>query len=158
MKKYSILALLVVAFSLTSCSSLTRGMREPIVHFELNSDDYVLSEPVSGTATSVYVLGIDWKRLFHTESAYINTPIVSSPVSSFMGLVPSTQTYAIYDMMENNPGYDFVMYPQYKSEVRHFLWFIYAKEKTTVTARLGRLNDEPPHPQGRREPMEMPKR
>ena len=140
MKKLTYLAILVVALSMTSCSALTRGMREPVVTFELNSGDYTLSEPVTAQATSVRIFGIDWKRLFSVESAVVDAPIVTSSLTSLAaGLLPTTENYALYTLMEENPGYDFVMYPQSKSEFHHFLWFIYSKETTTVTARLGKL-------------------
>ena len=140
MKKFTILALLVAAFCMTSCSSLTRSMREPVVQFQLNSGDYTLSEPLTGTATSVRVFGIDWKRLFSDEGGTINAPIVTSSLNELTELLPTTKSYAVYDLMDANPGYDFVMYPQYKTKTRHFLWLIYSKETTTVTARLGKLN------------------
>jgi len=112
-------------------------MREPNVRVELNADDIILSEPVTGTATVVRVLGIDWKRLFKAEGASVSAPIMGITPE----FLPSGSSQAIYDMLEKNPGWDFVMYPQAKSE-SYRVWglgLIYSETETTVTARLGKL-------------------
>ena len=138
MKKFRCLLILAVAIlAFSSCTTLSRSMREPNVRLELNADDIELSEPVSGTATIVRVFGIDWKRLFKGEYASVTAPIMGlSPE-----LLPEGSSQAIYDMLEKNPGWDFVMYPQTKSEKYSVLGLglIYSETETTVTARLGKL-------------------
>lgn len=67
--KKQIITLAVMAaviFSLTSCNTYTRSMREPNVKVELYSNDFTFSEQFSAEATTTRVLGIDWKRLFGT--------------------------------------------------------------------------------------------
>ena len=109
MKKFRFLLILAVAMlAFTSCTSLTRTMREPNVRIELNADDMILSEPVTGTATVIRVFGIDWKRLLKAEGAYATAPIMGLTPE----LLPEGSSQAIYDMLEKNPGWDFVMYPQ----------------------------------------------
>ena len=129
--------LLVVVLFATSCSTSFRTMREPSVLFELTGDDFVLSEETAtGSATVVKVFGIDWTRLFNSEIASFNAPIVGLD-----GLIKGAENYAIYELMQNNPGYDFVMYPQV-TKVTKGLPFLYEKVDVTVKARMGKLVDK----------------
>ncbi len=130
-KSLFVILLAVLAFGATSCSSTIKSMKEPLAYFELNSHDYVLSEQVTGEATVVRVLGIDWARLFKVKAGTVIAPIIGIPVSS-------SQYYAIYDLLEKNPGYDFVMYPQVTDYTTGFPG-IYTKTEIKVTARLGKL-------------------
>ena len=141
MKKSRYLLLLAVSLlAFTSCTSLSRTMREPNVKLELNANDMELSEPVTGTATVVRVFGIDWKRLFNYESATVCAPVMGlSPME--LAAAPVGASQAIYDLLEKNPGYDVVLYPQYKSKSYNvlLLGLLYSETETTVTARLGKL-------------------
>jgi hypothetical protein len=138
MKKFRFLLILAVAIlAFSSCTSLSRSMREPNVRFELNADDMVLSEPVTGTATIIRVFGIDWKHLFKTKQGTIGVPVVGN----IPGFLSSDNSYAVYDLLEKNPGWDFLMYPQYKTENYRVLGMglLYSETGVTVTARLGKL-------------------
>lgn len=46
--------------------------------------------------------------------------------------------YALYNLMRENPGYDFVIYPQFETE-RFYVPLFYSKRKVKVTARLGKI-------------------
>ncbi len=129
--------LILTALFATGCSTTFRTMREPNVRFELTGEDYTLTEDaVEGEATVVYVLGIDWKRLFgRSDRADFNTPVMGT-----LDIIKGAETYAIYDLMEKNPGYDFVMYPQVTKEFYRVLPF-YSRVKVTVRARLGKLKN-----------------
>ncbi|MFY0688865.1 MAG: hypothetical protein JXQ90_16970 [Cyclobacteriaceae bacterium] len=48
-------------------------------------------------------------------------------------------SYAMYKLMKENPGYDIVIYPQFEQK-NFFVPLLYSKRKVTVTARLGRIN------------------
>jgi len=136
MKRLLPILILVVLFA-TSCSTTFRTMREPNVRFELTGEDYTISdEAVSGEATVVYVLGIDWKRLFgRADRADFNTPVMGT-----FNIIRGAETYAIFDLMEKNPGYDFVMYPQVTKESYRVFPF-YKRVKVNVKARLGKLKN-----------------
>ena len=127
--------LILVVLLASSCSTTFRTMREPSVLFELTGHDYVLSdEAATGEATVLYVFGIDWKRLFgHTDRAEFDAPIVG-----LESIVKGAEQYAIYDLMEKNPGYDFVMYPQMTKSYKQFP-LLYRKVKVSVKARMGKL-------------------
>lgn len=133
MKKTMFLAIIMIAMFATSCSSTYRAIKEPPVKFELYSSDYVLSEPVTGEASVNIFLGVDWKRLFSSKSATVSD-------GNVVTLIPITtsESYAIYDLLEKNPGWDFVMYPQIVTKSSG-LYPLYSHKKIQVTARLGRF-------------------
>ncbi len=134
MKKSFFFALIaVLALTVTGCSATLKTIEEGKVHFELNSNDYVLSQPVTGEATVTRVLGIDWARLFTTTAGFVesNASIVGVALSG-------NEMYAIYDLLEKNPGYDFVFYPQTTTKTVGVTG-IFTKTDVKVTARLAKL-------------------
>ena len=134
MKKIFFIALMaVVAFAATSCSTTLKTVQEPVVKFELNSSDYVLSEQVTGEAAIHRIFGVDWARLFTNRYGNVSIPLVG--VTNVTNL---NMQYAIYDLIEKNPGYDFVMYPQYTTKTTGVPG-LYEKTEIKVTARLGKL-------------------
>jgi hypothetical protein len=134
MKRFLPILILTVVLA-SSCSTTFRTMREPNVRFELTGHDYELSDDaVTGEASVLYVFGIDWKRIFsHTDRAEFDAPIVG-----LENIVKGAEQYAIYDLMEKNPGYDFVMYPQVTKTYKRFP-LIYSRVNVTVKARMGKL-------------------
>ncbi|MBO7481137.1 MAG: hypothetical protein J6T63_03405 [Bacteroidales bacterium] len=117
-------------------------MREPNLKFEFNSDDITISEQFSAEATTVRVLGIDWARLFgDRESGYLNN--ASVPV---LGAIVDDRTVneALYRIMQEHPGYDVILYPQYNKYVHKPVLgtHIYSKTTVKVTARLGKLKSK----------------
>jgi hypothetical protein len=121
-------------------------MREPNVNVNLTKSDFTLSEQVTAEATSTVILGIDFARLFNKKiggiegGAYTigfeNVPVVGN----FLG--DKTSSYALYTLMNSNPGYDFIICPQYEKKVKKpILGIGFLMKKTTVktTARLGKL-------------------
>lgn len=95
---------------------------------------------MTGEATVTRVIGIDWVHLFGTkeigESASVGTTI------PYIGMaIPDGANYALYKLMQKNPGYDVVIYPQVESH-RYAPVLgtdIYSKTTYKVTARLGKL-------------------
>lgn len=132
-KSLFVLLLAVLAFGATSCSSTVKSMKEPLSYIELNSKDYTLSDIKTGEATVVRVLGVDWARLFNITAGTVSAPIIGIPVSA-------SQMYAIYDLLDKNPGYDFVMYPQVYDKTSGVPG-IFTKTDIKVSARLGKLKN-----------------
>ena len=132
-KSLIILLLAVLAFGATSCSSATKSMKEPNVRFELTSNDYVLSDLVSGEATVTRVFGIDWARLFNTTGGFIANNV--SIVGAFLN---QDEFYALYDLIDKHPGYDFVMYPQ-TSVVTTGVPGLFTTTKVKISARMAKL-------------------
>ena len=117
-------------------------MREPNAYVEYHAEDFDLSEQVTGEATVVRVLGIDWQHLFGTKE--IGATPSFGTIIPYIGVnftIPSGANYALYNLMQKNPGYDVVVYPQVESH-RHAPVLgtdIYSKTTYKVTARLGKL-------------------
>jgi hypothetical protein len=149
MKNTSTKLILLISITsvLSSCSSVNKSMKEPNTLLNLTKSDFTLSEQVSAEATSVKIFGIDFARLFSqktgsTASGAASINLASIPV---LGNYISDQTanYALYELMNTNPGYDVVMYPQYETKIMKPIFGIgIITKKTTVkaTARLGKLN------------------
>ena len=150
MKK--IVSFMVVVLSVllltTSCASLNQTMREPTSRVEFTKNDFSMSNQVSADVTVVTVLGIDWMRLFSKKMGSVDAgssaikaasiPIIGNFVSD------KTKNYALYNLMEQNKGYDVIFYPQYETKVQKpFLGLGFITKITTVktTARLGKIKE-----------------
>ena len=144
--KMAMFVAIVATFS--SCTSLNHTMREPNTRVNLNKADFTLSEQVSAEATSTKIIGIDWSRIFISKTAaveggMINLSLASIPVIGNV-LQDKTANYALYELMEANPGYDVVFYPQYETSIsKPIIGLGFLLKKTTVkaTARLAKLKD-----------------
>lgn len=160
MKKFCLPIILLVVL-LSSCSISNHSMKTPNYHIEFYKSDFDYSPQVSAQATTVRILGIDWKRLFNWQSGQLssdrfeNRPqtvsissnfLVNEFAGAFSTIVPvlgdygkgNTSHYALYQLMKENPGYDVVIYPQY--ETKKFIFPIFYSKKTVkVTARLGKI-------------------
>ena len=141
MKKFRLLLVCGIALMfMASCNTYTHSMKTPNAYVEYHAEDFNLSDQVTGEATVVRVLGIDWARLFGTkeigETASVGT------VVPYVGMtIPTGSNYALYNLMKKNPGYDVVVYPQVET-YRHAPILgsdIYSKTTYKVTARLGKL-------------------
>lgn len=146
--KFSSLAFIAsFIIALSSCTTYNHSMKEPYTRVNLNKSDFSLSEQVSAEAQSVKIIGIDWSRLFTKKTGEIHEGAVhisaaSIPVVGNL-IFDKTANYSLYELMNNNPGYDVVFYPQYETKiVRPILGIGFLTKITTVktTARLGKLN------------------
>ena len=147
--KKPLLIISVAALVFSSCTTTSRMMREPNVRVNLEMKDFELSEQVTATATQRKIIGIDWSRLFHTESGKIQQ---SDPISINLAAIPvvgkpvrdQTYNFALYNLMAENPGYDVVYYPQFEAIHKKPLGFGLIIRTTTVnvTARLGKLKNQ----------------
>ncbi len=134
----------MLAVAVTSCTYTHHLMKEPNVRVDLNRNDFTLSDQVSADATTTRVLGIDWKRLFKASAGDINKDGSASLVPSIanipvIGTVVADRTanYALYELMNNNQGYDVVFYPQYETVKKNYI--VFSKTTVKATARLGKL-------------------
>jgi len=142
-----VLAISVLSLT-TSCTSLNQTMREPASRVEFTKSDFSLSNQVSADATVVTVFGIDWLRLFSKKMGSVDTGSSSIQAASIpvIGNLVSdkSKNYALYNLMEQNKGYDVVFYPQYETKVQKpLLGFGFLTKITTVktTARLGKIKE-----------------
>ena len=143
-------AIILASVLFSSCTTVNKMMREPNVRVELTKNDFTLSEQFTAEARSTIIVGIDWSRLFMKKTGTINKDggaarisLASLPVIGNV-LSDKTSNYALYELMNNNPGYDVIFYPQYEVQVsKPILGIGFLMKKTTVktTARLGKLNN-----------------
>jgi hypothetical protein len=131
---------------ISSCTSYNKTMREPNVRVELNKNDFSLSEQVKAEATSTRIIGIDFARIFKQKTGTITSGSGSISLSSIPVIgsfvVNPTANYALYELMQNNPGYDVVFYPQFETKIVKPIFgigFISTTTKVTVHARLAKL-------------------
>lgn len=143
----SFLYCIVVAVAFSACTTINKSMKEPNVLVNLDKEDFELSEQVSATATTTRILGIDFQRIFTKRSGSINQSNVlninytSIPVIGNI-LKDKASSYALYELMYQNEGYDVIFYPQYESKsIKPFLGvgFILNITEVKTTARLGKL-------------------
>jgi hypothetical protein len=139
---FGVLTILLIS----SCTSYNKTMREPNVRVELNKNDFSLSDQVKAEATSTRIVGIDFARIFKQKTGSISTGSNSISLSSIpvIGsfIVDPTSNYALYELMQNNPGYDVVFYPQFETKIVKpilGMGFIMTHTKVGVQARLGKL-------------------
>lgn len=131
---------------LSSCTTINKSMKHPNVRVELNKNDFTLSDQVSAEAKSTRIVGIDFERLFTQKTGNISGGSTSISLASLpvVGefLTDKTSNYALYNLMNSNPGFDVVFYPQYEIKVvKPFLGIGFITTITTAktTARLGKL-------------------
>ena len=148
MKKLRLVLVCAIAcLFMSSCHTYRHNMREPNSYVQYHAEDFELSEQVVGEATVVRIIGIDWQHLFGTKEiagteANLLEPTMGTtiPVIGQVSL-PTGVNYALYNMMQKNPGYDVVIYPQVESH-RYAPVIgtdIYSKTTYKVSARLGKL-------------------
>jgi len=140
MKKVRLLLMLaVVAFVFSSCTLQSHSMKTPNNYVEFHKDDFTFSKQVSGEATEVKILMIDWARLLSgqkygevTEAGKFQIPVIGTLIANKVNM------YALYNLMQDNPGYDVVFYPQFETH-KSGIPIIWMTTKVKVTARLAKI-------------------
>lgn len=141
MKKLALLLVCgITVLFMSSCHTYRHSMREPNAYVEYHADDFILSDQVTGEASVTRVIGIDWAHLFGTNELG-DTPAFGTVIPVIGLKLDGGANYAMYNMMQKNPGYDVVIYPQVEA-YRYAPVLgtdIYSKTTYKVTARLGKL-------------------
>ena len=141
MKKLTLLLVCgITMLFMSSCHTYRHNMKEPNAYVEYHAEDFILSDQVTGEATITRVIGIDWQHLFGAKES-ANTPSFGTVIPVIGLRIDNGAHYALYDLMQKNPGYDVVIYPQVEA-YRHAPVLgsdIYSKTTYKVTARLGKL-------------------
>jgi hypothetical protein len=113
-------------------------MKSPNNHVEFEKSDFEFSGQVVGEGVQTRVFGIDWAHLFKSEDGMvIDANVFGIPIIGSLPL-KSSQSFAIYDVMSKNPGYDVVFYPQYETKTTG-IPLLFQKSHTKVTARLAKI-------------------
>ena len=139
--------LLMFLLAMTGCSFMGKSMKQPNYRVDFVKDDFEWSTQLSGEATQTKILMIDWARLFKRTGGAIDgsdrfgaapfsfsVPIIGSLMSS----ANVVDFYALYELMNANPGYDIVLYPVFETQAKGFMPF-YWRTTVKASARLGKL-------------------
>lgn len=140
MKKFKVvLAVALTAFIMSSCSYRMNGMSNSNAQLNLTSDDVEISEVKEVSSVEKLVLGVDWKRIGKKEVGQVRRKSSGIPVPVIgANSFSRTEAYALYKLLEENPGYDAILYPQFSGQVKGFLPF-FQKTNLTVKAKLVRV-------------------
>ena len=144
---FSIGLIALVALFLGSCTATSRSMSSAASIVEFQKDDFNYSEQVTGEATATLIFMIDFERLFASKKASTgllpslsSIPIIGGTIgrADANGVVKS---YALYDMMEKNPGYDIVFYPQFETVTSSPIGIplLFSIRTAKATARLAKI-------------------
>ncbi|HET8860828.1 hypothetical protein [Marivirga sp.] len=156
MKKLStsLLALFILS---VGCTSINKTMKQPNTLVRFEKQDFEFSEQLTADATTTRILNIDFERLLNKEGATIENEIsqggpldqaayklISSlPVYGTL-LNDPTASYALYNLMKANEGYDVIFYPQYEVKVKRpilGLGFILKITDVKVNAKLAKIKE-----------------
>ncbi len=132
----------VATLGFASCNTYSHSMKEPNSIVELKASDFELSEQFTAEAEVSKILFIDWTRVFGDTKSGSAESNVASVIPVIGGaMTDASKGYALYKLMEEHPGYDVVVYPQYEiHKTAPILGTDFFSHKTIkVTARLGKL-------------------
>ena len=136
MKK--LLFIIVVVMAISSCTTINKSIKQPFSSVDIRMDDFDLSEQETAEARSFTVIGIDFQRLFLKKMGPGST-VSSIPVlGQYLG--DATTSYAMYNLLDENDGSDFIFYPQIeKKTICPILGICLINRVTTVEvkAKLG---------------------
>ena len=124
----------------SSCTLHSKSMKSPAHHVEFVKGDFEYSNQLTGEAVEQRIIGVDWARLFNKklgeaiEPAALNLPIIGTLIAKKVNL------YALYNVMQENPGYDIIFFPQFETKKFGF-WPFYQETRVKVTTRLGKIKN-----------------
>jgi len=99
-----------IALSVSSCTTINKSIKQPFSSVDIKMDDFNLSQQKTAKATSVTIVGIDFERMFIKKMGP-GSSVSSIPVlGQYLG--DATTSYAMYNLLEENDGADFIFYPQ----------------------------------------------
>ena len=142
MKKLRLFLVLAVAGSFfTSCTLQSRSYKSPNYYVEFVKSDFEFSAPESGEATSTTIFGLDFSRLFKKDVGIIDSDMRSTfsiPIIGSLIKPNRVHSYALYNIMLENPGYDVIIYPRYEVK-KTGIPFIFVTTTVKATVRLGKV-------------------
>jgi|SaaInl25SG_5_DNA_1037380.scaffolds.fasta_scaffold24995_1 hypothetical protein len=136
--RFSLIGAVVLALTMQSCASVQKSIREPNSLVEFSADDFDFSPQVSAEARVTTLLGILTFSNAKRRSGEVDRGVPSAlPVVGLLSTVSRAQSGALYNLLEANPGYDVVFYPQFTKTYKPGL--LLRRETVEVKARLGKL-------------------
>ena len=107
----NILLLITIALFVSSCTTVNKSIKQPWSAVDIKMNDFNLSEQKNSEATSVTILGIDFERLFVQKMGSDGSLATSLPIVG-QYLADPTTSYAMYNLLSENEGSDFIFYPR----------------------------------------------
>ena len=129
----------VLMLAFTSCTSIHKTTKQPYSSVDIKMGDFNLSNQKAAKATSVTIIGIDFDRIFMNKTGAFGPSAASLPIVG-QYLSDPTSSYAMYNLLEENDGGDFVFYPQIEKKTQCPILGICILTKITtvnVKARVG---------------------
>ncbi len=131
-----------------------RTVKQPDTYLQLKRSDFEISDLKTASANTKQILCIDWSRIFNKSKAssqdmllndielwsmYYSAPIFGPIAYDYF--VDKTTEYAMWELMQSNPGYDVIMYPQVERHIKRpiGIGWIYREIDVTVSARLAKI-------------------
>jgi len=111
MKTNKLLSIFIVALVLSSCTTMNKTIKQPFSAVDIKMSDFSLSKQQSAKATSVTIFGIDFERLFVKKMGSDGSLATSIPIVG-QYLSDPTTSYAMYELLDNDSGADFIFYPR----------------------------------------------
>lgn len=124
--------LLLIAFSMFSCTSLTSTIKNTPNYIEFNKNDFEYTKQVTSTAKINFLFGIPLSNT--RKSGKFSDG--STSIVGFRSKLNKAEDVAIYNLLKENPGYDLVLYPKFDTKSSGF---IFTSAQVTVSARLAKL-------------------
>jgi len=136
--RLSLIGAVVLVLTLQSCASVHKSIREPNSLVEFSAEDFDFSPQVTAEARVTTLLGLLTFSNANRRSGEVDRGVPSSfPVVGLLSTMSRAQAGAIYKLLEANPGYDVVFYPQFTKTYKPGL--LLRRETVEVKARLGKL-------------------
>ena len=110
-KTNKLLSIFIVALVLSSCTTMNKTIKQPFSAVDIKMSDFSLSKQQSAKATSVTIFGIDFERLFVKKMGSDGSLATSIPIVG-QYLSDPTTSYAMYELLANDSGADFIFYPR----------------------------------------------
>lgn len=136
--RLSLIGAAILFLTMQSCASVHKSIREPNSLVEFSAEDFEFSPQVSADARVTTLLGILTFSKANRHSGEVDRGVPSAlPVVGLLSTMSRAQSGAIYNLLEANPGYDVVFYPQFTKTYKPGL--LLRRETVEVKARLGKL-------------------
>jgi len=130
MKKITLL--LLILLSISSCTSLTSTIKNTENYIEFEKSDFEYTKQISSTAKINFLFGFSLNNT-RKSGEFSNG---STSIVGFRTKLNKAEDVAIYKLLQDNPGYDLVLYPKFDTKSSGF---IFTSAEVTVTARLAKL-------------------
>jgi len=136
--RFPLIGAVVLALTFQSCANVSKTMREPNALVEFSADDFEFSPQVTAEAKVTTILGVFVLSKTKRRSGFVDRDVAStSTVFGLLSNMSRAEAGAVYELLQANPGYDVVFYPQFTTRTKPGL--LLRRETVEVKARLAKL-------------------